>query len=153
MSTSTKGSRRKPAFTTQLVNSALALVNRFKRSSFQPCEGRSSAAFQVQREEDTSIPMIKKGWAPKRCFPVRARGRRTLAPDRSWNVPARRAGGRPLLGLPEILSMRSAPLVAIIVPILPAGCASAIESQFTVFADPGKYEWYSCEQLGPQRQL
>jgi len=49
--------------------------------------------------------------------------------------------------------MRSAPLVAIIVPILLAGCASAIESQFTLFADPGKYEWYSCDQLVPQRQL
>jgi hypothetical protein len=31
-------------------------------------------------------------------------------------------------------------------------CASAIESPFTVFADPGKYEWHSCEQLGPQRK-
>jgi hypothetical protein len=30
--------------------------------------------------------------------------------------------------------------------------ASAIESPFTVFADPGKYEWHSCEQLGPQRK-
>src|SRR5262249_18745886 len=49
--------------------------------------------------------------------------------------------------------MRSAPFVALIVPVLLAACASAIESQFTVFADPGKYEWYSCEQLGPQRQL
>ena len=29
-------------------------------------------------------------------------------------------------------------------------CASAIESPFTVFADPGKYEWYSRDQLVPQ---
>jgi hypothetical protein len=31
-------------------------------------------------------------------------------------------------------------------------CASAIEIPFTVFADPSKYEWHSCEQLGPQRK-
>jgi hypothetical protein len=48
--------------------------------------------------------------------------------------------------------MRSAPVVALIVPILLAACTSAIESPFTVFADPGQYEWYSCEQLGPQRK-
>src|SRR5262247_216530 len=49
--------------------------------------------------------------------------------------------------------MRRAPFVALILPILLAACASAIESPFTVFADPGKYEWYSCDQLIPQRQL
>jgi len=49
--------------------------------------------------------------------------------------------------------MRRAPVVALIIfPVLLAACASAIESPFTVFADPGKYEWYSCEQLGPQRK-
>jgi hypothetical protein len=48
--------------------------------------------------------------------------------------------------------MRRAPVVALIFPILLAACTSAIESQFTVFADPGKYEWHSCEQLLPQRK-
>src|SRR5262249_11098859 len=48
--------------------------------------------------------------------------------------------------------MHRAPFVALIVPVLLAACTSAIESPFTVFADPGKYEWYSCEQLGPQRK-
>jgi hypothetical protein len=48
--------------------------------------------------------------------------------------------------------MRSAPFIAIIVPVLLAACTSAIDAPFTVFADPGKYEWYSCEQLGPQRK-
>ena len=38
-------------------------------------------------------------------------------------------------------------------PVLLAACASAIESPFTVFADPGKYEWYSRDQLAPQRKL
>ena len=38
-------------------------------------------------------------------------------------------------------------------PVLLAACASAIESPFTVFADPGKYEWYSRDQLVPQRKL
>jgi hypothetical protein len=48
--------------------------------------------------------------------------------------------------------MRRAPFVALILPMLLAACASAIESPFTVFADPGKYEWHSCEQLLPQRK-
>ena|SRR5215471_5354878 len=48
--------------------------------------------------------------------------------------------------------MRSAPVVALFVPVLLAACTSAIDAPFTVFADPGKYEWYSCEQLGPQRK-
>jgi len=32
-------------------------------------------------------------------------------------------------------------------PVLFAACASAIESPFTLFADPGKYEWYSRDQI------
>lgn len=28
-----------------------------------------------------------------------------------------------------------------------AGCSTPHESTFTVFADPGKYQYYSCEQL------
>ena len=49
--------------------------------------------------------------------------------------------------------MRCAPFVALILPMLLAACATAIESPVTVFADPGKYEWHSCEQLVPQRKL
>jgi hypothetical protein len=49
--------------------------------------------------------------------------------------------------------MRRAPFVALIPPMLLAACGTAIESPFTVFADPGKYEWYSCDQLVPQRKL
>jgi len=49
--------------------------------------------------------------------------------------------------------MRRAPFVALIFPLLLAACGTAIESPFTVFADPGKYEFYSCDQLVPQRQL
>jgi hypothetical protein len=49
--------------------------------------------------------------------------------------------------------MRRAPLVALILPMLLAACGTAIQSPMTVFADPGKYEWYSCEQLVPQRKL
>jgi hypothetical protein len=33
-----------------------------------------------------------------------------------------------------------------------AGCASPSSSPFTVFADPGKYEYYSCEQIDAQRK-
>ena len=49
--------------------------------------------------------------------------------------------------------MRRAPFVALISPMLLAACGTAIESPLTVFADPGKYEWYSCDQLVPQRKL
>ena len=49
--------------------------------------------------------------------------------------------------------MRRAPFVALILPVLLAACGTAIESPFTVFADPGKYEWHSCDQLVPQRKL
>jgi hypothetical protein len=48
--------------------------------------------------------------------------------------------------------MRTAPLVALIFPIFLAACGTALENQFTVFADPGRYEWHSCEQLLPQRK-
>jgi hypothetical protein len=44
-------------------------------------------------------------------------------------------------------------LVALILPAFLAACTSALESTFTVFADPGKYEWYSCDQLLPQRKF
>jgi hypothetical protein len=43
--------------------------------------------------------------------------------------------------------MRITPFVALILPALLAACASEIQ----FFADPGKYEFYSCEQLVPQR--
>ena len=33
-----------------------------------------------------------------------------------------------------------------------AGCSSAVMGPHTVFADPGKYEYHSCEQLATQRQ-
>ena len=49
--------------------------------------------------------------------------------------------------------MRRAPFVALILPMLLAACGTAIQSPMTVFADPGKYEWYSCDQLVPQRKL
>src|ERR1700757_5020640 len=49
--------------------------------------------------------------------------------------------------------MRRAPFVALIFPVLLAACGTAIQSPMTVFADPGKYEWYSFAQLVPQRKL
>jgi hypothetical protein len=27
------------------------------------------------------------------------------------------------------------------------GCSSSLDSRFTVFADPGKYDYYSCDQI------
>ena len=48
--------------------------------------------------------------------------------------------------------MRVAPFVALIFPTFLAACASsALESPFTVFADPGQYEFLNCEQLAAQR--
>jgi hypothetical protein len=47
--------------------------------------------------------------------------------------------------------MRITPCVALILPAFLAACASALESQFTVFADPGQYEFFSCEQLTGRR--
>jgi hypothetical protein len=52
--------------------------------------------------------------------------------------------------------MRVAPLVAFsIVGILAGGflsaCAPAAMGPVTMFADPGKYEFHSCEQLAGQR--
>ena len=53
---------------------------------------------------------------------------------------------------PEIIHpMRVAPFVALIVPTFLAACASALENPFTVFADPGQYEFRNCEQLAAQR--
>jgi len=53
----------------------------------------------------------------------------------------------------EAISMRRAPLVSLIFPILLAACASEIQNPLVggFFADPGKYEFHSCEQLLPQR--
>jgi hypothetical protein len=41
--------------------------------------------------------------------------------------------------------------IAGIFPAFLVACTSAIENQFTVFADPGQYEFFSCEQLARQR--
>jgi hypothetical protein len=49
--------------------------------------------------------------------------------------------------------MRVAPFVALIFAAFLIGCGTALESTFTVFADPGKYEWHSCEQLLSQRTV
>ena len=43
--------------------------------------------------------------------------------------------------------MRVAPFVALILPTFLAACASALDNPFTVFADPGQYEFLNCEQL------
>jgi hypothetical protein len=43
--------------------------------------------------------------------------------------------------------------VVLMFPALLAACGTALENTFTVFADPGQYEWFSCEQLLPQRKV
>ena len=49
--------------------------------------------------------------------------------------------------------MRITPFVALIFPALLAACASELQNPLMggFFADPGRYEFYSCEQLLPQR--
>jgi hypothetical protein len=43
-----------------------------------------------------------------------------------------------------------APVLALLAAL--AGCGSSMENQFTVFADPGKYEFYTCKQIGDARK-
>jgi hypothetical protein len=47
--------------------------------------------------------------------------------------------------------MRIASFAALIFPTFLTACASALENPFTVFADPGQYEFLNCEQLAAQR--
>jgi hypothetical protein len=52
--------------------------------------------------------------------------------------------------------MRTAPLVALFVDGLLVGetlsaCSPAVMRPVTVFVDPGKYQYYNCEQLAGQR--
>ena len=50
--------------------------------------------------------------------------------------------------------MRILPFVALIFSALLAGCASEISNPLMggFFADPGKYEYYSCEQIAANRK-
>jgi hypothetical protein len=48
-------------------------------------------------------------------------------------------------------AMRASSCVALLFPTILAACTSALESPLTVFADPGRYEFYNCEQLAQQR--
>ena len=49
--------------------------------------------------------------------------------------------------------MRITPFVAFILPALLAACASELQNPLMggFFADPGKYEYHSCEQIAAQR--
>ena len=54
------------------------------------------------------------------------------------------------------VAMRTAPLIALFVDGLLVGetlsaCSPAVMGPVTVFVDPGKYQFYSCEQLASQR--
>jgi hypothetical protein len=42
-------------------------------------------------------------------------------------------------------------VVALVLGTFLAACSQTVNT-FTVFADPGEYEWFSCEQLLPQRK-
>jgi hypothetical protein len=49
--------------------------------------------------------------------------------------------------------MRVAQSFAIIFFTYLAGCTAAMESQFTLFAEPGQYDFYDCRQLGTERTV
>jgi hypothetical protein len=51
--------------------------------------------------------------------------------------------------------MRITPFVALILPTLLAACASELANPLVggFFADPGKYEWHSCEQIASNRKV
>jgi hypothetical protein len=48
-------------------------------------------------------------------------------------------------------AMRVLSFVALLFPTILAACTSALENQFTLLADPGRYEFHNCEQLAQQR--
>jgi hypothetical protein len=53
-----------------------------------------------------------------------------------------------------ITRCRPARVAALIAPLVAgalAGCSGLGDNPFTVFADPGKYEYYSCDQITAQR--
>ena len=54
-------------------------------------------------------------------------------------------------GTAEHRSMRITPLLALVVGGFLSACAMPADNPFTVFADPGKYQFYNCEQLAGQR--
>jgi hypothetical protein len=47
--------------------------------------------------------------------------------------------------------MRVASPVLLILAGFLAACSSAADNPFTVFADPGKYQYYDCEQIAGQQ--
>jgi hypothetical protein len=49
-------------------------------------------------------------------------------------------------------TVRVAALIAPLVAGALAGCSGLGDNPFTVFADPGKYEYYSCDQINKQRK-
>jgi hypothetical protein len=54
-------------------------------------------------------------------------------------------------GTVEHTSMRVTPWLALIVGGFLSACAMPADNPFTAFADPGKYQFYNCEQLAGMR--
>ena len=54
-------------------------------------------------------------------------------------------------GIARRRPLRGAAILALIAAALVAGCSTA-DNPLTVFADPGKYEYSTCEQIAGQRK-
>jgi hypothetical protein len=71
----------------------------------------------------------------------------------------RRAGGAVLGscahmqdGIGTYASARASRVLALLAAAMLTGCSAAGDNPFTVFADPGKYQYHSCEQIAVQRR-
>jgi hypothetical protein len=49
-------------------------------------------------------------------------------------------------------SARASRLLALLAAGVLSGCSAGGDNPFTVFADPGKYQYHSCEQIAAQRR-
>jgi len=48
--------------------------------------------------------------------------------------------------------VRITPLVVLVLSAFLSACSSALENPFTIFADPAKYEYHSCEMIAAERK-
>jgi hypothetical protein len=88
-----------------------------------------------------AIPPVLFFWTHLACH-------RSAKRDFAPNNLTGNFGRRELVICPNLrVPMRVSWFVALFLPAILATCTSALENPMTVFADPGKYEFHTCEQL------